>query len=113
MNTARGFFHLIRISLTVFATICPFDVAAESANAASSIDDLFRKAGISKISLGAAADFALRDLSGNTVTLGSYLRQPGFIEFLGDVVRSVPRRNAFDGATAPATWWPGAYPVGH
>src|SRR5215470_7694343 len=72
MNTARGFFHLIRISLTVFATICPFDVAAESPNADSFIDDLFRKAGISKISQGAAADFALRDLSGNTVTLGSY-----------------------------------------
>src|SRR5215470_6042583 len=81
MNTARGFFHLIRISLTVFATICPFDVAAESANAASSIDDLFRKAGISKISLGAAADFALRDLSGNTVTLGSYRGSPVLLNF--------------------------------
>src|SRR5215467_5171192 len=81
MNTARGFFHLIRISLTVFATICPFDVAAESANAASSIDDLFRKAGISNISLGAAADFALRDLSGNTVTLGSYRGSPVLLNF--------------------------------
>jgi thiol-disulfide isomerase/thioredoxin len=81
MNTVRGFFHLIRISLTVFATICPFDVAAESPNAASSINDLFRKAGISKISQGAAADFALRDLSGNTVTLDSYRGSPVLLNF--------------------------------
>jgi thiol-disulfide isomerase/thioredoxin len=74
MNRERGaFFHLILIFLTVLATLCSFYlVRAESPSAVSSVDELFRKAGISKINQGAAADFALRDLSGNTVSLGNY-----------------------------------------
>jgi len=74
MNRARAaFFHLILIFLTVLATLCSFYlVRAESPSAVSSVDELFRKAGISKINQGVAADFALRDLSGNTVSLGNY-----------------------------------------
>jgi thiol-disulfide isomerase/thioredoxin len=82
MNTARGFFHLVLIFLPMLATICPFKLAlAESPNIASSVDDLFRKAGISKINQGAAADFALRDLSGNTVSLSNYRGSPVLLNF--------------------------------
>jgi thiol-disulfide isomerase/thioredoxin len=38
----------------------------------NSTDDLFRKAGISKISQGAAVDFTLSDLKGNSVTLSTH-----------------------------------------
>ncbi|HWX76598.1 MAG TPA: TlpA disulfide reductase family protein, partial [Candidatus Acidoferrales bacterium] len=71
MNTTRGFFHVILIFLVALPTVCPF-ASAESPSTVSSVEELFRKAGISKINRGAAADFALRDLSGNTVSLGNY-----------------------------------------
>jgi thiol-disulfide isomerase/thioredoxin len=73
MNKTRGFTHLINIFVMALAIFCQFDpAAAQLENPRSSVDDLYRKAGISKLGQGAAADFALRDLSGNTVTLSGY-----------------------------------------
>src|SRR5713226_1535705 len=100
MNKPRGFPNLVIIFFIGLTAFCKSDlVAAQPQNARSAVDDLFRKAGISKINQGAAADFELRDVSGATVTLSGYQ---------GNLVFSVPRGNAFDGAAVPADRRPGA-----
>jgi peroxiredoxin len=68
------------ILLTIF---CHFESASsQQQNARAAVDDLFRKAGISKVNQGgAAADFTLRDLNGNGVTLSGYRGNLVFLNF--------------------------------
>src|SRR5713226_1950431 len=82
MNKPRGFPNLVIIFFIGLTAFCKSDlVAAQPQNARSAVDDLFRKAGISKINQGAAADFALRDVSGATVTLSGYQGNLVFLNF--------------------------------
>ena len=81
-NKTRGFTHLLNIFVMALGAFCQLDPAsAQLENTRSSIDDLYRKAGISKLSQGEAADFALRDMSGNTVTLSGYRGNLVFLNF--------------------------------
>lgn len=74
---------LIHVFVLLLAAFCPLESAfAQQQSARAAVDDLFRKAGISKINqAGAAADFTLRDVNGNAVTLSGYRGNLVFLNF--------------------------------
>ena len=83
MYKPRGIFCLVILVLTLLTAVCQLEAAsAETQNARASVDDLFRKAGINRINQGgAAADFTLRDATGNAVTLSASRGNPVFLNF--------------------------------
>jgi peroxiredoxin len=83
MYKSRAIFCLVILVLTLSTAFCKVEAAsAETPNARASVDDLFRKAGINRINQGgAAADFTLRDATGNAVTLSASRGSPVFLNF--------------------------------
>jgi len=81
MRISRGIHSLMII--VFLAVMSQYQQAAgQIQGARQSVEDLFRKAGISKSNQGAmAADFSLRDMNGNTVSLSGYRDSLVFLNF--------------------------------